>query len=241
MLAAFLFFFKMSHLISDILGLIAPKTCAVCGCRISQTDAFLCEVCNLTLPRTRHIYAPYDNQLAKNFWARIPIERAAALFYYEPGAPVSRMIQQLKYFHHPEIGEALGRFTAVEFQQTDFFEGIDAIVPIPLAPERKRKRGYNQSEEIAKGIAQVIHCPVLTHLVSRLTFKESQTHKGRQQRSENVENAFRLNDAVSMEGKHILLVDDIVTTGATIAACGRELARVEGLKISVCALGYTKE
>ncbi|MBF1455647.1 MAG: ComF family protein, partial [Prevotella nanceiensis] len=138
-----LLFIYMLHLISCLFNLIAPKTCVICDNRVNHNDTFICEVCNLTLPRTNHILNPYDNNMAKTFWARFPIERAAALFYYETGSKVSRPIQLLKYFNRPDLGEELGRFIAHEFQEQDFFEGISYIIPVPLTKERLKKRGYN--------------------------------------------------------------------------------------------------
>ena len=178
--------------------------------------------------------------MAKTFWARFPIERAAALFYYETGSKVSRPIQLLKYFNRPDLGEELGRFVAHEFQEKEFFEGISYIIPIPLTKERLKKRGYNQSEMIAKGISKVISIPVRTNVIARKKFASSQTKNDRLERMMNVEDAFILQNTDQLEGKHILIVDDIVTTGSTVAACGRELGKIRDIKISVLSIGYTK-
>ena len=178
--------------------------------------------------------------MAKTFWARFPIERAAALFYYETGSKVSRPIQLLKYFNRPDLGEELGRFIAHEFQEKDFFEDISYIIPIPLTKERLKKRGYNQSEMIAKGISKVTSIPLRTNVIARKRFTTSQTKNDRLERIINVEDSFILQKTNKLEGKHILIVDDIVTTGATIAACGRELGKIKDIKISVLSIGYTK-
>lgn len=235
-----LLFIYMLHLISCLFNLIAPKTCVICDNRVNHNDTFICEVCNLTLPRTNHILNPYDNNMAKTFWARFPIERAAALFHYETGSKVSKPIQLLKYFNRPDLGEELGRFIAHEFQEQDFFEGISYIIPVPLTKERLKKRGYNQSEMIAKGISKVISIPVRTNVIARKKFATSQTKNDKLERMMNVEDAFLLQNTDQLEGKHILIVDDIVTTGSTIAACGRELGKIKDIKISVLSIGYTK-
>ena len=150
------------------------------------------------------------------------------------------MIYALKYGDHPEIGEQLGCLTAEEFQAKGFFKGIDCIVPVPLTKSRERQRGYNQSLEIAKGVSQVCGLPIMKHALKRVKFKDSQTHKNRLARTENVEDAFQLAENAGLMGKHVLLIDDIVTTGATICACGKALQRDGRVHVSVLSLGWAK-
>ena len=223
-----------------LFDLISPRTCVICGERLSITEEVICGRCDLHLPRTNYAVEPYENELAKRFYGRIPIERAAALFFYEGGSEVSRIIFQLKYHNHPEIGVIMGRRTAKEFAQKGFFEGIDAIIPVPLAKKRERERGYNQSMEIARGVSEVTGLPILKHVVTRKKFSDSQTHLGQQERLENVENAFTLVDTDAIRGKHILIIDDIVTTGATIHACVNVMKPAGGLRVSVLSLGMAK-
>ena len=203
-------------------------------------EEVICSTCNLHLPRTGFASHAYDNEMARRFWARIPIERAAALFYYEAGSEVSRIIHQLKYADHPEIGVTMGRMAAEEFAVNGFFEGIDMIIPIPLERKRQRQRGYNQSEEIAKGVNASTGIPIITNAVSRTVFHGSQTQKNQWQRMENVENAFKATGKVDLSGKHILMVDDIVTSGATIYICAQALLATADFKISVLSLGMAK-
>ncbi len=223
-----------------LLDLISPRLCTVCGCRLTVTEEIICARCNLHLPRTNFARQPYDNPMAKTFWGQIPIERAAALFYYEAHAETANLIYELKYKDHPEIGETMGRMTARELQLQDFFEGIDGIVPVPLAKKRERQRGYNQSLEIAKGIQVATGLPIYNKVVRRSTFKGSQTQRGRWERNENVEHVFELTDADTIRGKHLLVVDDVVTTGATVIACSKQLVKAGEVKISVLALGFAK-
>ena len=168
------------------------------------------------------------------------MERAAALFYYEAGSEVSRIIHELKYHDHPEVGVAMGRMTAEELAPTGFFEGIDLIVPVPLAPKRRRQRGYNQSEELAKGVAEVTGLAGATDAVARVVATETQTHKTLRQRMENVEGAFRLTGKVDLQGRHVLVVDDVVTSGATVCACVEAMMPSGGLKVSVLSLGVVR-
>jgi ComF family protein len=178
--------------------------------------------------------------MAKLFWGQIPVERATAFFYYEAHADAANIIYELKYKYHPEIGEEVGRMFAKEIKPSGFFDGIDGIVPVPLAKKRLRQRGYNQSEEIARGVAAISDLPIFDQAVRRLFFEGSQTSKGRWDRNENVENVFELVQADTIRGKHILLIDDVVTTGATIIACAKELSKAGGVRISILSLGLAK-
>ena len=134
----------------------------------------------------------------------------------------------------------MGRLMAKELQPSGFFDGIDGIVPIPLAKKRQRQRGYNQSLEIARGVSEITSLPIYNKVVRRIAFEGSQTNKGRWERNENVENVFELTDETAINGKHLLIVDDVVTTGATILACAKELCKAPNVKFSVLALGYAK-
>lgn len=225
---------------SRLVDLIAPRACVVCGGRLGIHEFFLCGSCNLQLPRTNYADNPYENDMARLFWGQLPVERCAALFFYQGGSGPSQILYELKYKNHPEIGEFFGRMIAEEWDETGFFEGIDLIVPVPLAKERQRQRGYNQSLHIARGIGSVTRLPIVTNAVSREQFVESQTQKDRWQRNENVEGCFRLNDGSALKGRHVLLVDDVVTTGATICSCGREMLKVGDVRFSILTIGFAK-
>ena len=223
-----------------LLDLISPRVCVVCDNRLTITEETICSRCNFHLPRTGFGKAPYDNEMAKLFWAQIPIERAAALFYYEAHSETANIIYMLKYKNHPEIGGVMGRMTAKELQINGFFDGIDGIVPVPLAKKRLHQRGYNQSMEIAKGVSEITGLPIYNKVVRRNAFEGSQTNKGRWERNENVEKVFELIDSESVRGKHLLIIDDVVTTGATIIACTKELVKAGDVKVSVLTLGFAK-
>lgn len=152
----------------------------------------------------------------------------------------ANILYELKYKNHPEVGEVMGRLMAKELQPSGFFDGIDGIVPIPLAKKRQRQRGYNQSLEIARGISAITSLPIYNKVVRRKAFEGSQTNKGRWERNENVEGVFELKDASAIQGKHLLMVDDVVTTGATVIACVQELCKADNVKVSVIALGFSK-
>jgi len=225
---------------SRLIDLVSPRPCMVCGARLAIEEEVVCASCNLHLPRTGFTANAYDNPMAQRFWARIPVERAAGLFYYEAGSEVSHIIHAIKYNNHPEAGTAMGRMAAEEFAAFGFFEGIDAIIPVPLTKKRQRQRGYNQSMEIARGVSAVTSLPIITDAVERVSFSESQTRKSLRERMENVEDAFRATGKGDLDGKHLLMVDDIVTSGATVCACVDALKKTAHIKVSIFSLGVVK-
>lgn len=223
-----------------ILDLISPRQCVICGERLSITERAVCSSCYLHLPRTTYQFTPYDNPMAQLFWGLAPISRAAALFFYEPHAEAAQLIYDLKYADRPDIGEDIGRMMAEEMQMADYFAGVGVIIPVPLSSKRKRQRGYNQSEMIARGISQETSITVLTDAVTRLHFSESQTHLDRWERLKNVEQQFQAPNPASLSGKHVLLVDDVTTSGATIIACASALhPKQHQIRFSVLTLGFT--
>ena len=230
----------MAYFLTRLLDFISPRCCVICGKRLSTIEEQICMPCLFHLPRTNFSRNPLDNEMARLFWGLMPIERAAALFFYAPHAAPSKAIYALKYGGNKMVGEVLGRMAASDIASDDFFRGIDMVVPVPLARKRLRQRGYNQSEVIAKGVSYVTGIPLNTHLIKRKAFHKSQTHLGRWDRMDNVQDMFIAKKGEQAKNKHILLVDDVVTTGATVLACAEALKNVEGIKISVLSLGFTK-
>ena len=227
-------------IISRLADFISPRQCPICGGRLCVMEEDLCAVCNYHLPRTGHYENPTDNEMARLFYGKIPIERCAALVFYESRSQANNLIYKLKYYGSPEVGETLGRLLAEELERCGFFESMDVIVPLPLARVRERQRGYNQSEKIARGIRSMTRLPIERKAVRRLSFSESQTHLEFRERMENVEGAFELVDARSLTGKHVLIVDDVVTTGATVTACARQILRAGDVKISIASVAFTR-
>jgi len=178
--------------------------------------------------------------MAQLFWYLTPVERAASLIFYEPHSETAQIVYQLKYGNRPDIGEDMGRLMAVEMQYGRYFEGIDALVPVPLSSKRLRQRGYNQSERLASGIREITGIPVITKAIKRKKFVQSQTKLSRHERQENVSDMFQLKDESLLKNKHILLIDDICTTGSTLISCIDVLKTIEGIHISVLTFGFTK-
>lgn len=227
-------------MLNKLLDLVAPRFCVVCGNRLAVSEDYVCSVCNLHLPRTGFQSHADDNQMVRMLWGLMPVERATALFYYAPGTQTTHILETLKYNDQPEIGITMGRLMAQELKESGFFDGIDLIIPIPLARSRQRQRGYNQCTMLARGVSEATGIQVVESVVIRERFEKSQTRLDRWERLENVEGLFALRNPQSLRGKHVLLIDDVMTTGATVCSCSQPLQQVEGLRISVLTLAFAK-
>ena len=224
---------------TQLIDLISPRPCVMCGRRLDADEEFICQTCSNELPRTNFHLKAEENIMAQLFWGLLPLERATAWFYFASHTKTSNIIYDLKYHNQPEIGIAMGQAMTREIAESGFFDGIDAIVPIPLARQRQQKRGYNQSTMIARGINKETGIPVVEDAVIRLHFQQSQTQLDRWERLKNVEQQFKAANAAQLTNKHVLLVDDVTTTGATIIACGSALRQAPGIRFSVLTLGFT--
>lgn len=229
-------FSSFVRLLSEVGDILAPRRCALCGKRLMAGEDFLCLSCLSELPFTRY-FGRKGNPVERLFWARIPVARANAYLFYFPESMVSRLFLSLKYGNRSHYGQVLGAMMAAELSDTDFFDGVDAIVPVPLAQKRLRQRGYNQSEKLAEGISSVTHLPIFTRAVERVVANPTQTQLTRAERRENVADVFMLSRPELLAGKHLLLVDDILTTGSTLMACAEEMAKAGDVKISILTLG----
>ena len=204
---------------------------------MSPGEEVLCVRCQADLPRVRTVSFE-ENDIARIFWGLVPIEKGISFFHYTPHSPHSRILFELKYHNHPEVGKTMGRMMAEELKATSFFDGIDLIVPIPLSRKKKRQRGYNQSDWIAWGISEAIGIPTDTTSVVRTKSNPSQTTLDHRQRRENVRDIFAVRHPESLEGRHILFVDDVITTGATMLSCAEAIARACRVRFSVLSLAW---
>lgn len=219
---------------SDILDLLLPRRCVMCGRRLTVDEKHLCTTCFMHLPMTDN-HKVEHSQLEKQFWGLFPVGRAVAMFHHD-GEQTRHILYNIKYWGHPELATYLASIYAKELKENHFFEGIDAIIPLPLHWRRQMKRHYNQSHYIAQGIHQVTGLPIYKHVVKRTTNNPSQTRMKVHQRMENVKEIFSLTHPETIAGKHLLLVDDVTTTGATLTSCAKELAKVPGVTISILTL-----
>lgn len=221
----------------DFISLLFPRLCYGCGNHLLRNENLICTECYVVIPRTDY-HIKEDNPVAQLFWGRCMIEKAAAFSFYNKGSRIRNLIHNLKYKGIKEVGTELGRLYGVSLKASGYLDGIDLIIPVPLHSSKIRKRGFNQSEIICRGIASVSDIPVDVSSLERVTVSDTQTRKSRYERWTNVEGIFRVTEADVLKGKHILLVDDVITTGSTIESCVNELLKTEGTKVSVAALAY---
>ncbi len=229
----------MKKYIRSLAELLFPRYCESCSQRLCMGEQMFCTSCNGSLPRRDDMLSPCDNEVARLFWGLMPLERGASWIDYVPHSGHASAIYNMKYNGRSDIAETLGRMVAMEFMPYGFFEDIDMIIPMPLHKKRERQRGYNQSREFALGLSSVAHVPLADGVVCRSRNTLSQTTMSGESRVGNVKGAFCLLRPELIAGKHVLLVDDIITTGATVASCGMELAKAENLKISCLSIGKT--
>jgi len=221
----------------DFISLLFPRLCYACGNHLLRNENLICTECYVVIPRTNY-HKLEDNPVAQLFWGRCMIEKAAAFSYYNKGSRIRNLIHYLKYKGVREIGYELGRIYGLSLKASGFTDDIDLIIPVPLHPSKKRIRGFNQSETISMGIADVAHLPLDVKSLARTIVSVTQTKRSRYERWTNVEGIFQVVDPLSISGKHILLVDDVITTGSTIESCTNALLKFEGVKVSVVALAF---
>lgn len=202
-----------------------PRYCPVCGERLELDERPLCIRCNMDMPRLNLFSDPTGNALAQSFWGKADVERVAAFMTYVPKSDAAAVIRDTKYHNLATIGTGMGRMIAQEALSTGFFDGIDALLPVPVSASRRIERGYNQSEMIAQGVSQVTGIPLLNFAVLRQHFKGSQTKLTPEEREENVKEAFRVILPDALNGKHILIIDDVATTGSTLQSLVNEIHR----------------
>jgi len=179
-----------------------------------------------------------NNPVEQCFYGRLNVEAAASGFYFHKDGLVQHLVTQLKYKNHQEMGIFLGKLIGHQLNTTNRFDDVDVLVPLPLNERKEAKRGYNQSLLICEGISQTWHKPICTDAVERTIFTQSQTNKTRIDRWQNMEGVFTLANADSIAGKHVLLVDDITTTGATLEACGYEILQAPNTKLSIITVAF---
>lgn len=222
--------------IRDLTNLFFPALCVTCGERLISQENFLCMSCWHDLPVTNFHKNP-DNKVAQLFWGRVEVENASSFYAYKKGSRYQQLIHYIKYKGMKELGFETGRRFAFALLETKF-EEADIIVPVPLHAKKVKKRGFNQSELIANGIADVFQKPVSCDNIFRKVFTSTQTKKNRFERWQNVDGIFGIKQPELFKGKHILLIDDVVTTGATLEACAVQLLKLEDVKVSIATLAF---
>jgi ComF family protein len=222
----------------SLLHLFFPYTCCGCGSDLVGEEILLCMYCQAGMPFTRFEFFP-SNPVEKIFWGRAEIQAASAHFFFTSGSAIQHSLHLLKYKGRKDIGLYFGRRMGTALNQSGRFNQCEIIIPLPLYATREKKRGYNQAELLAEGLSQKMNLPVICDVVFRRKKTETQTHKSRIQRWKNMESTFEIRDPRKISGKHILLVDDVVTTGATLEACARVMLAVPGIRVSIACLAHT--
>jgi ComF family protein len=228
---------RTSKIFKAFANLFFPEFCYSCGSDLVSREQLLCLRCLHHLPFTRFEKIK-GNPVEKIFWGRIPIEFAASLLYLTKGSIVERLLHQLKYRSKKEVGIYCGRLMGQALKKSGFSEKIDFIVPLPLFKRKERQRGYNQARLICDGLAETLNIPISTEMVERIESTETQTHKNRVERWFNMRGRFRVKAADEIQNKHLILVDDVITTGATLESCAQELLKA-GARVSIYTLGYS--
>lgn len=225
--------------IADFISLIFPDLCQACGNSLISNEDLICIHCVYDLPYANFHEQP-DNIVACQFWGRISLEAAYVLVYFNKGGKVQQLMHQFKYKNMPRIGNRLGQIAGKQLAGAQLYQDIEVIIPVPLHKQKLKQRGYNQSACFADGLADKMTAVVLIGNLVRLKHTQTQTKKSRFSRYENMKDVFKVIDPESLKGKHVLLVDDIVTTGSTLEACGLELLKIPGLKLSIAAIAYAE-
>lgn len=215
--------------------LFYPNLCLGCGGDSLNDGEFICFKCYAELPYT-HFNIHRNNKTERVFYGRTRITHAMSLLYFSKNAVVQNLMHELKYKGQKELGIHLGRMMGKAINESECFSDIDYLVPLPLSERKKRQRGYNQSEMLCIGISEVIEKPVLNNTVLRTVHTSTQTRKHRRERWKNVEGIFEIREGEKLNGKHILLVDDVITTGATLEACAEVVLQGVDTRVSVATL-----
>lgn len=229
--------FSQTYL-ADFVSLIFPQLCRACGESMVGGERLICTSCLFDLPYT-DFHQQADNAVARQFWGKLPVQAAYALCYFTKGGKMQHLMHQFKYNGIKDIGTMLGKLAGDRLIKNAFFANADAIIPVPLHKSRLRKRGYNQSRYFADGLAEKLNIPVYENLI-RTKATATQTKRSRFSRFQNMQQVFSVVNADELKGKHVLLVDDIITTGSTLEACCIELMKIEGIKISIATIAYAE-
>jgi len=230
---------QVKRLALDVIGLLFPNLCNACGLHLFGGEKVICLHCLHDLPYT-DFHLHQDNLVAKQLWGRLPFEAAMAMLYFKKGTKTQQLIHNLKYNGKTAVGVTLGNLLANKLKESAYYQDIDYIIPVPLHQKKERQRGYNQSSYIADGIAERMDVPVNKNQLIRRKVTDTQTKKSRYSRYENMLTVFEVMNPVIVKNKHILLIDDVITTGSTIEACGNSLLKCGVNKLSIASIAFAQ-
>ena len=229
---------QLREVAQSLTHIFFPRLCSGCGNDLFGVEEMLCIECIDKLPTT-NFHLHLNNPVEKIFWGRLPLAGASSYLYFTKDSLLQHLLHAFKYNGDKEIGFYFGRCMGKSFVQSNRFNDIYGLIPLPLHPKKERKRGYNQAVVLCEGIADIMQIPILKDVIIRPTATQTQTHKNRIRRWENIDGKFLLVQPELIKNKHVLLVDDVVTTGATLESCGLELLETKQTTLSVATLAYT--
>ena len=224
---------------SELINLFYPQVCAACNNGLFKGEEIICTQCLYHLPKTQFHKIP-GNPVEKQFWGKVPLHSGTALYYFNKGERVQQLIHRLKYHGEKEVGTFAGRILGSDLRKCDRFNTIDRVVPVPLHASKLRTRGFNQAEYFGAGLSESLGVPLTPDFLVRSKATETQTHKSRFERFENVNRLFNLNPEYPPEPHHFLLVDDVITTGSTLTSCVAVLLEIPGSRVSVATIAYAR-
>jgi ComF family protein len=220
----------------SLLDLLFPNVCTGCGNDLPGNNSVLCFKCTEAMPETNFEWFA-ANPVEKKFWGRLPLQTATAQYYFTRESLMQHLMHQFKYRGNKELGWQLGRMMGQTIKQSGRFE-MDVLIPLPLFASKEKRRGFNQATVLCEGMAESLNIPVLNDVIIRSQHTDTQTKKGRIERWENMEGKFVVAKPELIAGRHIMLVDDVITTGATLEACGAALLDIKDVQLSIATLCY---
>jgi ComF family protein len=230
-------FFK--SVLQDTLSLFYPQLCAACDDLLQKGEDVICTRCRIMLPYTGYQEVA-ENPVAKQFWGKVHLQGATAFFHFQRGEKVQHLIHRLKYEGRQDVGVCVGRICGAVISTAFPYSSVDFIIPIPLHRKKEKLRGYNQAACFSDGLSETMGVPSLSHGMKRVKHTATQTRKSRFARYSNVNEVFEVTDQEKLIGKHILLVDDVITTGSTLSACAQVLLKLPEVRVSIAAIAFAE-